>query len=119
MWIWAVLYSAGIVYLSSKTNPPVPDAIFRINDKVLHFIQYAIFGILWRGALAQRFRLSNDFRKSHKMALLLGMLFAALDELHQSFVPGRDSDVMDFIADAIGIVTGTWVISWLHWRHLK
>jgi VanZ family protein len=103
-WIWvaAILYSAGIVYLSSKTNPPVPEAIFRINDKVLHFIQYAIFGFLWRGALAQGFRRSSDARWTFRTTLLLGMLFGALDEFHQSFTPGRDADVMDWLADAAG-----------------
>jgi VanZ family protein len=108
MWLSAVLYSVAIVYLSSKTSPPVPEAIFRINDKVLHFVQYALFGFLWRGAFAQGFSRSADIRWTFKTTMLLGLLFAAADEFHQSFVPRRDPDVMDFLADTAGLAAGAW-----------
>ncbi len=35
--------------------------------------------------------------------LLFGALFAVSDEIHQSFVPGRDPDFFDWLADCVGI----------------
>lgn len=104
----ALLYSAAIVYLSSRTNPPVPDVIFRVNDKILHFVLYFVFGLLWHGAFARGLLRGGDPRWCFKTTLLFGMLFAALDEFHQSFTPGRDADVMDFLADTAGIAAGAW-----------
>lgn len=35
--------------------------------------------------------------------LMLGMIYALSDEFHQSFVPGRTSEIGDILADWIGI----------------
>ena len=41
------------------------------------------------------------------MAVLVGVLYGAMDELYQSTVPGRDAAVGDWIADALGVLAGT------------
>jgi VanZ family protein len=33
-------------------------------------------------------------------------VLGTLDEFHQYFVPGRQSDVLDLLADAVGIALG-------------
>jgi VanZ family protein len=33
-------------------------------------------------------------------------LLAALDELHQLFIPGRDAEVSDWLADTVGATAG-------------
>ena len=38
--------------------------------------------------------------------LFLGMGYGALDEWHQSFVPGRDASVGDWVADSAGVMLG-------------
>ena len=40
------------------------------------------------------------------MLLLMGVGYAALDEWHQSFVPGRDAAVGDWVADGAGVMLG-------------
>ena len=40
------------------------------------------------------------------LAIGVTTLYAASDELHQLFVPGRDSSVFDWTADAIGGAAG-------------
>ncbi|MCE8429709.1 MAG: VanZ family protein [Candidatus Methanoperedens sp.] len=37
------------------------------------------------------------------------MLFAALDEVHQAFVHGRDANIMDWLADAVGILISSYI----------
>jgi VanZ family protein len=74
-------------------------------DKVGHFILFGVLGatLAW-GA--------RGFRKraAHGGLLLVGLLFAASDELHQAFVPRRTPSVGDFVADALGLVVGYLVI---------
>ena len=40
------------------------------------------------------------------LLLLIGVGYGALDEWHQSFVPGRDSSLGDWVADSAGVMLG-------------
>ena len=40
------------------------------------------------------------------LLLLIGVGYGALDEWHQSFVPGRDASVGDWVADSAGVMLG-------------
>jgi len=40
------------------------------------------------------------------LSLFLGAAVGALDELHQSFVPGRHSCIEDVAADVVGVAIG-------------
>lgn len=94
---WAVL----IYWFSDQprwvvTVPPWPGI-----DKVLHA---AVFGILvLLGLWARRARSGREAL----CLLLLGCAYGALDEWHQSFVPGRSADIWDVLADVLGCVVAT------------
>ena len=47
-------------------------------------------------------------------AVLAGVLWGVLDEIHQAFVPGRSADLLDLVADSVGIVIGTGARTLLH-----
>lgn len=38
--------------------------------------------------------------------MLVGVLYAASDEFHQSFVPGRGPSIVDVGIDSLGVLTG-------------
>lgn len=99
-WIFLMIM---ITAQSSISRLPIPDVGINYFDKLLHFF---VFGIL--GAFIQRGMMHSDKRFIKKYALLIsigiGLLFALSDEWHQSFVPGRISDSLDWIADALGII---------------
>ena len=65
-------------------------------DKVAHFCTFALItALLWRGTAGDA-----------PLAVLAGVVaFAALDEVHQLFLPGRSAEVLDFIADAVAAAT--------------
>ena len=44
-------------------------------------------------------------------SILSGVLYAVSDEIHQLFVPGRDCNIIDFSADALGIVAGVYLFT--------
>lgn len=98
-----VLVYAGLIYfLSSQSQFPEEFPSFFGFDKVVHFVEYYIFG--W---LLYRWFSSPDRVWGRRgvllMTLLVGIGYAVGDEWHQSFVPGRDASFFDALFDAAGI----------------
>lgn len=104
-WLPAAAWAATIFWLSSRPTLPAPDVANL--DKAAHFGAYAVLGGLLAFA-AHRSRLPVGF------AIVLGVLYGASDEVHQMFVPGRSPDVLDWAADAAGVVAACLLYN--HWR---
>ena len=47
--------------------------------------------------------------------MLIGISFAVLDEVHQNLIPGRSADILDFIADFLGLAI-IQLILWFSYR---
>lgn len=58
-------------------------------------------------------------RRQGMQASVLCVLYAASDELHQYFVPGRAALVGDVVIDALGILPGVAGVCLLVWLHQK
>jgi VanZ family protein len=84
-----------------------------VNDKIEHFSAYFFLSIL----LSLTLLLQNKYYKMKKyFAAVSGFiigLYAALDEIHQLFVPGRDCDILDWTADMVGACIGIFLIIFL------
>lgn len=98
----AALYYAIIFILSSsrvKVQVSLPSL-----DKGVHLMEFALLGFL----LSFGFFLSfgSSFRVKSVFILASGILLGCLDELHQCFVPERSFEVLDIVADSIGILIG-------------
>lgn len=88
--------------------------------KTGHLAEYAVLALLlWR---ALRKPVPDDPRpwswREARRALLLAVLYAATDELHQAFVPSRDAAVADVLLDALGAALGL-VLLWAIGRSRK
>jgi VanZ family protein len=100
-----IVYAGLIFFASSFSAMPFDLPSFDLKDKLVHFIEFAIFGVLlWRSA--NRWKLSLAGVKLLIIALVIGSLYAAFDEFHQFLVPGRNCDFYDWVADAIGLAVG-------------
>ena len=79
-----------------------------------HLAEYAIFAaLLWRAIHYGR-NVRVGFRSEAVLISLVGILYAAADEFHQSFVTSRGSSVGDVIIDSGGILLtlfAVWVIT--------
>lgn len=74
-----------------------------IIRKLAHFSIYALVGV-WIMAFMSTF----DMRlyKKWVISMLVGVTYAASDEFHQSFVPGRGPSIIDVGIDSLGVFTG-------------
>lgn len=107
-----MLYCSLIYWLSSKTSLPTPP-LFPHQDKALHLGAYFMMGILtWRFFYDYFSRPSIVFFASLSFCSLYGIS----DEWHQSFVPGREADFLDWLADTTGAMIA---LSILHFTELK
>ena len=53
-----------------------------------------------------------------RSAIAIASLYGVTDEYHQLFVPGREFDVLDLVADTIGSIVGTAAVgAWSIIRH--
>jgi VanZ family protein len=94
---------ALIFILSSRTDPdPLPDYL---SDKLAHMAVYGLLGLLVVRALSDG-RLAQVSWGRAAAALGISLLYGLSDEWHQSMVPGRHSELMDVVADAVGAAAG-------------
>ena len=49
------------------------------------------------------------------LALIVAVLYAASDELHQAFVPGRSSSIVDVWIDAGGALMALLAVAMIRW----
>ena len=67
--------------------------------KLAHFTLYFILGLLWMSFLKEY---SLSFRMKIVYTILLCLLYACSDEIHQLFVSGRDGKILDVLIDTFG-----------------
>ena len=87
--------------------------------KAGHFSEYAILALLALRALRLS-RPERRFLNAVLLALLVTAGYAATDEYHQSFVPGRTAAAGDVLIDTAGAVTALAVVTlWRRQGHRR
>jgi VanZ family protein len=102
LWGPVVAYMALIFVLSAQSHPPLPS---RITDKQGHSIGYLGLAVTVSRALAGGLAAGTTLPTA-AAAWLISSAYAATDECHQLFVPGRSADVHDWYADTAGALVG-------------
>ena len=110
-WLPLIIYCLFIFLQSSRPSPEhIPD--FRFLDKFLHVGAYGLLGILFYRAYET---LPLKARKNLLILFSIGSatLYGISDEIHQYFVPDRDADILDAVANTIGSISGVYLYhSW-------
>lgn len=73
-----------------------------IIRKLAHFIEYFILGILVINFITR-------YDKKIIIAILLCIIYATSDEIHQIFVPGRSCQIIDIMIDSLGSIMGIYL----------
>ena len=112
-WLPALFVMGIIFWLSAQPSEELPnfDWADRLVKKSGHILGYAILAISYSRPLGVR-------KRGTWLAWIMSILYAVSDELHQSFVPGRNPSVWDvLIFDNIGALLGLWIYEL--WRKQK
>ena len=89
--------------------------IFNINNigllsfivrKLAHFTEYLILGIFVYNAV-------NSYNKKVYIAIIICIIYAISDEVHQLFVPGRSCQILDITIDSIGSIIGIFMLFYI------
>jgi VanZ family protein len=103
-WVPVALYAGVIFYLSAQSHPEeqLPSFLLQdVSDKVLHAVEYGILALLCYRA----FRWAAGpavARQAVVLAIVTASVYGVTDEVHQFFVPFRESSWLDWLADTVG-----------------
>ena len=90
------------------------DFTFIAIRKIAHITEYLILGILVYNLLIELFN-----RNIIKYSILICLLCACFDELHQIFVSGREGIIFDVVIDSVGYIIGILLINKYKKNHSK
>ena len=100
-----------VLWLFPNTSPETLAVVHLIIRKIAHFTEYAILAYL----AARAFRTSPRPALANRWflgALALVVVYALLDEYHQTFVPSRSASIYDSFIDMSGGLVTLLVLRW-------
>jgi VanZ family protein len=101
LWLPPIIWASVIFLFSSYPTGRASEIYWKdfIVKKSAHVVEYAIFSTLLYRAIKE-----SGVRKVNAgiFAITIAVIYAASDEFHQSFTPGREPTVRDVIFDTIG-----------------
>ena len=106
-WLPVILYCIAI-YIQSDFPSSEHIPTFEFSDKVLHFLAYAVMGVLFYRAY-QTLRFKENLRLLILLSIVSASLYGISDEIHQYFVPYRDASIFDVIANCLGAICGVYL----------
>lgn len=101
-YIWEI---ADYFHIDIEAGEKLYSTVTFLIRKAAHMTEYAILAVLiFMGIYL-------DIRKLPKWywVIAIGIFYAATDELHQLFVPGRSGQLLDVCIDSVGVVMGFFV----------
>lgn len=105
-----------IFFMSSIPGSGLPPNL-GIMSNVAHFCEFAVFGALLACGLEPKLPKAAVVVA---VAVAIASLYGASDEFHQLFVPGRFTDVADWVTDTCGAFAGALIanrfLAWLDAR---
>ena len=89
--------------MSEQEKIELIDSMQHIVRKLAHFTIYLIGGVIIYGLV---FQYEKNSKKIIFYSLLIGILYAISDEIHQYFIPGRSNEIKDVLIDSLGLLIG-------------
>ncbi|MGE5179866.1 MAG: VanZ family protein [Bacteroidota bacterium] len=116
-WLPVIGYMGMIFSLSSIHGSSIP-TFFPGVDKLEHLGEYSLFGLLVGRAI--RFTMGPTSRRLQAAlgTIAFGAAVGALDELYQLRVPGRSSDIHDWMTDVGAVTLAVLLTQLIHTRPL-
>ncbi|TCK19395.1 VanZ family protein [Thiogranum longum] len=108
--VLAVLWMGVLFWLSHQPSLDAP-SLFSGQDKLFHAGAYGLLGILLLGAMRPDF--SGYTGNQALFVAFVASVYGISDEFHQSFIPGRSPEVLDWVADSTGALLAALLLAHL------
>ena len=102
--ILTVFFLFLMIVASSIEGNRIPKSYIFSHDKLIHFVEYFLLGIL----LIYMFLGASKYPIA--AGLTAGVFYSCIDELYQSTVFGRSSSVLDIFADIVGLIFSSIIV---------
>lgn len=106
------VYWIAIFIATSIPTDKIPQ-LFKFQDKFEHFVAYFILALLITFTIHFQEKYLSLKSKIILAPLLILIIYAGFDELHQMLIPGRVADVFDWTADVIGSTIGIFISNFI------
>lgn len=110
-----------IVRLISRFTDRDAELLSFIVRKLAHFTEYTLLGLFISLTAKEHYNKKHyhdeHFHKGQFLIrifiipLICGVLYAASDEIHQRFVPGRSCELRDVLIDTCGVLLGVLIVN--------
>ena len=104
-----MVYAAAIFVLSSLPAVTAAPGFGPSTDKLYHVLEFVILAALAVGAVGAR---GSPWRtRAAIFGFAIAAAYGVADEIHQMFVPTRNADPWDALADIAGAAAGA-IVAW-------
>jgi len=108
-WLWAVAVVTVVFFASGRSHVAAPGIVN--FDKVAHALVFGLIATLVGRSLRRR--------RHVWMAIVLTSAYGMVDEIRQSFTPGRSVEIADWVADTSGACLAVTLYQlWAWYRNL-
>ncbi len=103
---FVIKFIPSIQQAERNQREEVIDRIESVIRKIAHFSIYTLVGFLLMSLMGTyKIKEINQIGTS----LIIGVIYASTDEIHQAFIPGRGPQITDVILDSLGVLTGIFI----------
>lgn len=117
-WMLVIISAGFIFYMSAcdgNTSAEQSGRVVKVIEEIIndpvkakeaegvvretaHSAEFFLLGFLLMNALLQ-----TAVRRKELITLVIGFLYACSDEIHQIWIPGRTSELIDLLIDTVGV----------------
>jgi len=104
LWFWLFTALTLVIGYLSLVRAPTVRIGFDVRNRTVHFLAYFFYSAvvgMWRIIVS-----GNKEVRSFGQAGFISVVYGTLLEWLQMYLPGRDSDPLDAIFNALGGITG-------------
>ena len=105
----AILYMLLIFALSSipvDNSDGTRNLTIEVVGNFAHIPLFGLLAYLWMKTFLNK---GVRFNKALIYTMIITITYAAFDEFHQSFVPGRNASILDFMSDTLGCAVALFI----------
>ena len=105
-----------LIFIQSSYPAPESLPAYPFSDKILHLTAYAVLSVLFFRAFGRAGILKRSLPVLMLLSIAASTAYGITDEIHQHYVPYRNADVFDALANAMGSVLGAVVYRLIFFR---